>query len=301
MTNSSNGRSAILILIDGLGIGPRNPAVNPLAAFQPRVLQIYRDGLGPLPRDGRAVQTDVQLGVAGRPQSATNHTALLTGVNAPRMIGRHLSGFPSPRLKTVLAERSLFKRLRERGASTAFANTYRDEFFTNRPRWVSATTVMCETSGTPLFRMPDLAAGRSLHYDFTNRLAREQGWDVPLRTPREAAAILAKLAVQHHLVLYEYFLTDLAAHRGTWEEQTTQARRVEELLDAVLDEADLERHRVVVVSDHGNLEDGEGRLHTRNPVPLLAAGPEAGRFAGLRSILEVTPAVVACLGGEPGA
>ncbi len=291
MTNSSNGRSAILILIDGLGIGPRNPAVNPLAAFQPRVLQIYRDGLGPLPRDGRAVQTDVQLGVAGRPQSATNHTALLTGVNAPRMIGRHLSGFPSPRLKTVLAERSLFKRLRERGASTAFANTYRDEFFTNRPRWVSATTVMCETSGTPLFRMPDLAAGRSLHYDFTNRLAREQGWEVPLRTPGEAAAILAALAEDHHLVLYEYFLTDLTGHRGTMAEAVALLESLDEFLGELV-EALPRQTSLVVTSDHGNIEDMSHSGHTENPVATLIWGPMADRPAeGTLALTDLSPLI----------
>ena len=50
-----------------------------------------------------------------------------------------------------------------------------------------------------------------------------------------------------------------------------------------------------MASDHGNIEDSSSRLHTRNPVPLLAAGPAADRFAGLRSILEVAPAVAACL------
>ncbi len=36
----------------------------------------------------------------------------------------------------------------------------------------------------------------------------------------------------------------------------------------------------------------------RNPVPLLAVGPQAERFADLRSILEVTPAILAALGVE---
>jgi hypothetical protein len=33
-------------------------------------------------------------------------------------------------------------------------------------------------------------------------------------------------------------------------------------------------------------------------VPLLAVGPQAERFADLRSILEVTPAILAALGIE---
>ena len=52
----------------------------------------------------------------------------------------------------------------------------------------------------------------------------------------------------------------------------------------------------ILTSDHGNLEDASVGTHTRNPVPLLAVGPAAGAFAGLSSILEVTPTILELLG-----
>ena len=40
------------------------------------------------------------------------------------------------------------------------------------------------------------------------------------------------------------------------------------------------------------------RRHTRNPVPLLAVGPRARRFAALRQLTEVAPRILAELGVE---
>ncbi len=263
--------SAILLLLDGLGIGRREPSQNPLAAFQPRVLRIFEDGLGPFPRHGRAFRTEVGLGVPGRPQSATNHTALLTGVNAPQLLGRHLTGYPNRRLRELLAEKSLFRRMKERGLGPAFANAYRDEFFTQRPRWVSATTVMCETSGTPFFRMPDLIAGRTLSFDFTNRLLRERGYQVPERTPAQAAQILVELTREHDLVLYEYFLTDLAGHRGKFAEAVRVLRALDTFLAELVERLPPETS-LIVTSDHGNIEDKSHGRHTQTDVATMCWG-----------------------------
>ncbi len=94
-------------------------------------------------------------------------------------------------------------------------------------------------------------------------------------------------------MLYEYFLTDFIAHRGTWEDKITQARRAEALIDAVLRRVDLDRDRVVVISDHGNLEDGTHGRHTLNPAPFLAWGREAEALTRRVGVMEdVTPALV---------
>jgi hypothetical protein len=39
---------------------------------------------------------DASLCVPGLPQSATGQAALLTGLNAPELMGRHIEGFPPP-------------------------------------------------------------------------------------------------------------------------------------------------------------------------------------------------------------
>ncbi len=54
---------------------------------------------------------------------------------------------------------------------------------------------------------------------------------------------------------------------------------------------------VVLASDHGNIEDGETRSHTTNPVPVLLAGAGHRTVAdGIRSITDVAPAILGAMG-----
>src|SRR5262249_57317794 len=112
-----------LRLIDGVGIGDRDAAVNPLAR-NGFLLSQFRDGTGEPLEGGRLYAVDPTFGVPGRPQSASNQTALLTGEPAPRLIGRHVLGFPNPELRRILEARSIVKRLAAAGRSSAFPNCY---------------------------------------------------------------------------------------------------------------------------------------------------------------------------------
>ena len=71
-------RRAILLFLDGVGLGPDDPAINPLAVNAYPVLRHLLDGRRPVAATGRLatshadlIPTDAQLGVPGRPQSAT--------------------------------------------------------------------------------------------------------------------------------------------------------------------------------------------------------------------------------------
>jgi len=293
----------LFIFIDGIGIGPRAPELNPLAAFRPRVLRFFKESLGPLPLDGRCLPVDPQLGVEGLPQSATGQTALLTGINAASLLGRHLQGFPNQALRDLLKEHSLFLRLRNRGLDVAFANTYTPRFFTNRPRWISATTVMCETAGVKLGSLQDLLAGQSLFLDFTNRVLIEQGHAVPLRTAPEAAEILLNLSRRFHLCLYEYFITDLVGHRGDLKQAVELLKRLDSFLFALVKGIDQKDTSLVVTSDHGNIECMDRKQHTTNPVPLLVWGPLSRWLpepAKNFSLMEITPLIEAFLSETNG-
>ena len=58
-------------------------------------------------------------------------------------------------------------------------------------------------------------------------------------------------------------------------------------------EQDLDRHRVVVVSDHGNLEEGTHTRHTLNPVPLLSWGHGADALVDrVDEMVDLTPALI---------
>lgn len=284
--------ATLILFFDGIGVGRGDPAVNPFAAVGVRRLSVLA-GREP-ETDAHFRPLDATLGVEGLPQSATGQTTLLTGVNAARIIGRHVQGIPGPSLAAVIERESLFLKLVRAGLRPTFANAYtRSHLEARRPRW-SATTRAVMASGVP-FRMleEDERRDRALPHDYTGAWWRERGHEVAPRTAREAGQVLSGLLDDHDVVLYEYFLTDLAGHRGTWAQKLEQAGRAEDLIDAVLDAADLGRHRVVVISDHGNLEDGEHKRHTLNAVPLLAWGRDAGALiARVHGLDGLTPALL---------
>jgi 2,3-bisphosphoglycerate-independent phosphoglycerate mutase len=293
--------SVLLVFVDGLGLGPCDPASNPLARFQPTTLNCYKNRLGPFPRDGVCLPTDVSLGVPGVPQSATGQTSLFTGVNAAQAVGRHNPGFPNGELRDLIARRSFVRRLKEDGYSAAFLNTYTPPFLENRPRWVSVTTVVCETAGLRLNDLDDLRAGRSLYMDFTNRLLVDLGYQVSLRTPEEAAQVLIGQADRYDFAFYEYFLTDVVGHQGSIEESQEVLSKLDRFLTEAVRGLNLEQHSLVVTSDHGNVEDSSAPPHTLNPVPTLLWGP-IRNLARDRSQLEITdiaPLIERCVRAKP--
>ena len=52
---------------------------------------------------------------------------------------------------------------------------------------------------------------------------------------------------------------------------------------------------LLVTSDHGNIESLAAPAHTRNPVPLLVAGPGAPAFADVADIAGIAGAILAAL------
>src|SRR5918997_4873527 len=205
--------SVLLFFIDGLGIGTRgpfNPLDNladaaPLAVFQNETPESFLDGI--------VVPTDPRLGVEGRPQSASGQTTILTGVNAPAQLGYHKQGFPNKPLLEIISVHSIFRQLLEAGIKpVTFANAYTDGFFTERPRWVSATTAAVEAAGLTFRSIDDVKNNAAVFMDYTNRILIERGIDVSERTEEQAAEVLARITSENRFTLYEYFITDKVGH-----------------------------------------------------------------------------------------
>jgi 2,3-bisphosphoglycerate-independent phosphoglycerate mutase len=294
--------AVLLIFIDGIGIGRRDPSINPLAAFEPAVLRFYSEGRGPFPRQGLCLPTDACLGAPGVPQSATGQTTLLTGIDAAARLGRHLQGFPTRQLREIIQERSLFVRLKKHGLTATFANTYTPEFFTKRPRRLSVSTVMAESAQVRLRNLNDLLEGRSLFMDFTNDLLIRKGYQVPLRDPAEAADILISLALEHDLCFYEYFLTDLVGHRGRLEDAVVLLSRLDSFLFEVVNRVPLDHLSLIIASDHGNIEEMDHSRHTKNPVPTLLWGEaarQAAPFGRRLSLVDIVPLIESALFADP--
>jgi hypothetical protein len=290
--------SVLLIFVDGLGIGTRGPH-NPLDLLGQRAapLAVFQDEEPGPAYGGVLVRTDARLGVEGRPQSASGQTTILTGVNAPALLGQHKQGFPNERLREVLRQHSLFLQLARAGLGPSlFANAYRPAFFAKRPRWVSASTVAVEAAGLGFRTEEDLRAGRALYHDFTNLSFPANGEPVETRTPEEAADILARLAAAHRFTFYEYFLTDFVGHARNLEGALLVLETLAGFVRALLERVDLTTTTVILTSDHGNVEDLSTKNHTLNPVPTLAWGP--GRQLvrrRVRTLADITPAVLEIL------
>lgn len=309
--------SVLMIFIDGLGLGDDNPATNPLVTTAMPHLQRLLGGAAlvrtALPSGGGVyeageavlVAVDSCLGVPGLPQSATGQTTMLSGVNAAAALGRHLSGLPTPTLVDILRRHSLFKQLRAAGFRATFANPFTTDYFeaVNSGRWRhSATTTALLSADLPVRMIEDLQAGRAVFHDVTGETLRERGYDVEPVPPSEAGRRLARLAAENDFTLFEHFLTDKAGHARDWTAAAHWLGVLDGLLGGVLAEVDLDRTLVMIISDHGNVEDLSVRTHTCNPVPAVLAGRGREQTAArLRSLVDVTPAIVALLKERGGA
>lgn len=250
-------------------MGVKDPDINPLYSgvcpFLNELLERY------------AVPVDAQLGVPGRPQSATGQTTLLTGINAAERLGRHIEGFPNAALRDIITEHNIFRVLRERGLAVTFANAYfiEDVSQVRKRRWQSVTTVAALAGLGTVRDTTLLLRNEAVYQDLTRNALRERGYQGPLVSPREAGAHLLNIAQKHDFTLFEYFQTDRAGHS----EDPTRVEKVlcelDEFLRVVARYADAQGQLFVLISDHGNIEDSQTASHTSNPVPLVAIGSGA--------------------------
>lgn len=300
-----------LLFIDGVGVGARDAAVNPLVAGEFLVSQ-FADGTGTaLPRGGVRRDVDTTFGVPGRPQSASNQTAIFTGLPAPRLIGAHVLGYPNRALAQILAESSIVKRLHAHGRSATFANGYPVGYLDalslpRRPGTAgafempakykrrlkpSATTLTFTAAGLPLRTFDDVLAGEGLTHDVDGSQANAR-FGLGERSAEEAAAIFWRLSAD--FTLFEHHLADEAGHEqdraAALAALTTFDRFAREIVRLMPDDA-----QVLICSDHGNVEDLSIRSHTVNPVAVLSFGERAP--GPLETVADVGTQIVTWLEG----
>ncbi|MEN7973003.1 MAG: peptidase [Verrucomicrobiota bacterium] len=283
----SSGLKAIFIFVDGLGIGSPDPETNPLhkGCFQTLEKML-----------GDAIPIDACLGVDGLPQSATGQTALLSGVNAAKEMGRHIEGFPPPSLKKLIEHENIFSKLRKIGKQCTFANSYWiDDPARIPPRRQSVTTVMSLSALGKVRGKKELMAGKAVNHDITRWTMHTRGYSGELVTPEIAAGHLLDIAEENDFTLFEYFLTDRAGHSGNPELTSRCLETLERFLLEVARFAEQPNHLFLLSSDHGNIEDLSTFTHTKNPVPLVALGSHAEYFRPLKSLTDVAPVILDCM------
>jgi len=293
--------STLFFFIDGLGIGKADPAVNPCVGRGLKYFNFSIDNMSSMPHAGVVVPADANLGVEGLPQSATGQVTLFTGVNAARVLGRHLPGFPNEKLRQILKEKSLLLQVKKMGLKPVFINTFRAPFFDipEKTRWkMSASTCATLAAGIDFYDVDRVARDETLYHDYTNEGLISRGFSVPRFSADKAGQVLAASLNEFDFVLYEYFLTDKAGHARDMSVATAILQGLDEVLESLLCNTDLGKHTIIITSDHGNIEDFSAKPHTRNPVPIMIWGPGSEKAQSLKSIEDVTPFILAILGRE---
>ncbi|MGC8781789.1 MAG: hypothetical protein ACP5UQ_13080 [Anaerolineae bacterium] len=295
------------LFLDGIGLGPNDPATNPLAAIPLPHLsallggrRLVADAIGAETTRASLRALDACLGVPGLPQSATGQATLLTGRNVPEEIGYHYGPKPNEAVADYLRNGNLFRALHEAGRRAALLNAYPPTYFEairSGRRLYSAIPLAVTSAGLPLKTAADLCAGRAISADFTGRGWRERlnRPDAPLLTPAQAGRRMAGLAAQYDFSFFEYWPSDYAGHHQDWDAARMLLAEFDEVLGGLLATWDDEDGLILITSDHGNLEDLSVRGHTTNPVPALVIGAAPARrafCAGLHTLADVAPAIL---------
>ena len=303
----------IFIFIDGAGVG-RADSGNPFFQSKSLFLPFWQHAMI-LPDGTPLAAIDATLGIPGPPQSASGQTALFCGAGAAGIANRHHNGYPDQRLRKIILENNLLLRLKKNKVRACFLNAYPvfHEFFntehvriksdghfwfseafpTRFKRMISVTSCMLLASGQRPFGEADIRAEKALYQDYSNRQLISQGLQLPEYSPAQAAAIIAGAAQNHEFILYEYFQTDIYAHRRPYADCVDLIRDLNSLMENLLAHLDKKQDTLILTSDHGNLEDFHSRGHSRNPVPLLAWGKH-GEFlrAKIKNLSDVAPALL---------
>lgn len=282
---------AHIFFLDGVGLGVADPAVNPFAtAVLPHLTSLfgadwYVAAQEPILTDRASlVPTDANLGLAGRPQSATGQATILTGRNVPELIGEHYGPKPNQPVRDVVAKGSLFQEVVDAGGKAALITPYPQGFFDaidSGKRLLSSVPLAATNAGLALMTADDLRNGRSVSPDFTG-----QGWhdhlgytDIPLLTLPQAGERIAHIARAYHFSFFEHWPTDRRGHRGSIEEAVAHLEMVDAVIGGLLSAWDDERGLLIITSDHGNIENKSHRKHTRNRVPTILIGKNHAQLA----------------------
>ena len=293
----------IFLFVDGVGLGEKTSA-NPFLKDDIAGFDTITDGQA-FSLDTHSINRqqhlfkaiDATLDVEGLPQSGTGQTALFTGKNASKKIGKHFGPFPHSGIQSFLKEESLFHKAKELNKTCSFVNAYPDIFFqkvAEKNRW-SCTTLMAKSAEVQLNTEDEVKKERALTAELTQQAWREQlNIPIPEITPEQAADRLLQQAVNFDLILHEYYLTDKAGHSQEMHQAQQLLGIYGRFLKTMIERKPKEV-TLVLCSDHGNIEDLATKTHTLNPVPLFVHGPGAPLFSQVQSIMGITPSILETL------
>jgi hypothetical protein len=304
-------RRIIFLFLDGVGLGENDSAINPLAAGDFPTLAALLEGAPLVAATGRLttsmaelIPTDAQMGITGRPQSATGQAAILTGINAPHRLGEHYGPRPDGRVRSVIDEGNLFRRVQEQGQRFFFCNAYPHGYFAavkRGKRLLSAIPYAATTAGQELLDADDLRSRRAIAADFTNRGWRDHlGYrDVPVYSPEEGGRFVWELAQPYDFLFFEHWYSDELGHHQDLAGAVLDFAIFDAFLGGLLGATNLSETMIIVASDHGNMEDCSHGKHTENPALTLVLGAERQAAAArISALTDFAPVVLGFLRGR---
>lgn len=302
----------LFLFMDGVGLGPDDPQINPFAAADMPQLRSLLEGRplvrGVEPLHGERatlVAVDAVMQVAGTPQSATGQAALLTGKNVPQLVGEHYGPKPNAAVAAVVRQDNLFRQVIERGGTAALLNAYPPRYFEaiqSGHRLLSSIPLAATAAGLSLMTEHEIQAGQAFSADFTGvGWSQQPGFPpAPIYEPDEAGRLLAAASEAYDLSWFDFWPSDFAGHRGEMDQAVALLENLDPVLGGLVEAWGSRTDLIVISSDHGNLEDLSKRGHTLNPVPALSIGPAELRHqfsAGLTSLASFAPAILNLLFG----
>jgi len=281
-------RHCHIFFMDGVGLGPASREINPFMNARMPVLNglLGRDWyLRPgIAGEGRRstvkaslVPTDPNLGIPGRPQSATGQATLITGLNVPEIIGEHYGPKPNAAVAEVIKAGNLFQEVVECGGNAALITPYPQGYFdaiNSGRRLLSSIPLAATSAGLSLMTVEDLRGGRAVSPGFTGQAWRDHlGYDdIPILTLNESGQQISGIAQSYDFSFFEHWPSDRSGHRGSFDEAVQHLEIIDEVLGGVFEAWNEENGLLIITSDHGNIEEKNHRQHSRNPVPTILFG-----------------------------
>lgn len=320
--------NVLFLFLDGVGLGEDDPDKNPFVFADSPTFDVLLSGRKLLKENApylsrycSFISIDAQMGIEGLPQSATGQATLLTGLNFPKKLGIHYGPKPNQEITDFFGIRleekdldaydhktiSIFARMVKEGKRASLLNAYPPSYFTGintKKRNHSVIPLAATSSGIDLFNQDDLMNGKALSADFTG-----QGWhdhlnifNTPIIDPVEAGTLLATLSKDYRFSMFEFWETDIIGHKQSFLKANNVIKKIDLVMEGLLNHWDIEKDGIIITSDHGNMEDLSTRRHTNNQVPAIFIGPPKlhNKFLqNVRSIGDITPFIHELLLGQP--
>jgi len=284
----------LFIFLDGVGLGCSDIEINPFIRaktnfFEQLLGGKLSSGLNEIiSQDLVFKHIDSTLGIKGLPQSASGQTAIVTGVNAPKIIGNHYGPYPGPSLKKILDAGNIFSDLSAKAKSINLLNIYPPAYFSQKRLRENAIVYAYKTSGNRLNEL-DSYLNKSISVDLTGEYLQKIMPSLPLLSPYETGKRAAEISGNYDFSFFDYWPTDLTGHRSSLSEAIELIEKLDSFLLGVYE--NLKDTILIITSDHGNLEDKSSKTHSLAKVPLIVAGKNAKSFAEIDNLTQIAEVI----------